>query len=58
MCPPPSKTNKLVNSTFLQEFPELLSSYADSRIEVSFLGDLKFHFDDSSDTQVIEDYVA
>lgn len=50
--PPPSKANKLLNSTFLREFPELLSSYADSRCDVSFLGDLNFHFDDCSDPQV------
>ena len=50
--PSPSKTSKLLNSTFLHEFPELLSSYADCRCYVSFLGDFNFHFDDCSDPQV------
>ena len=49
--PPPSKTNKMLNSTFLREFPELLSSHADCRRDVSFLGDLNFHFEDCSDPQ-------
>jgi hypothetical protein len=50
--PPPSKTNKLVNSAFLREFPELLLNYTDRRCDVSFLGDFNFHFDDCSDPQV------
>ncbi|WP_374211094.1 endonuclease/exonuclease/phosphatase family protein, partial [Thiolapillus sp.] len=50
--PPPSKRNKLTNSMFLEEFPELLSQYADSRRDVVYLGDFNFHYDDSSDGQV------
>ena len=50
--PPPSKRNKLTNSMFLEEFPELLSQYADSRRDVLYLGDFNFHYDDSSDGQV------
>ena len=38
---------------FLGEFPELLSQYADSRRNVVYLGDFNFHYDDSSDEQVI-----
>ena len=50
--PPPSKRNKLTNSKFLEEFPELLSQYADSRRNVLYLGDSNFHYNDSSDIQV------
>ena len=50
--PPPSKRNKLTNSVFLKEFPELLSQYADSRRDVVYLGDFNCHYDDSSDGQV------
>ena len=50
--PPPSKRNKLTNSKFLEEFPELLSQYADSRTNVVYLGDFNFHYTDSSDGQV------
>ena len=49
--PPPSKS-KLTNSTFLQEFPELLSQFADSHGDVSLVGDFNSHFDDDSDPQV------
>ena len=37
---------------FLEEFPELLSQYADSRRDVVYLGDFNFNYDDSSDGQV------
>ena len=37
--PNPSKTNKVLTFTILGEFPELFSSYADCRCDVSFLGD-------------------
>ena len=50
--PPPSKRNKLTNSMFLEEFPELLSQYVDSRRDVVYLGYFNFHYDDSSDGQV------
>ena len=50
--PPPIKTNTLLNFTFLREFPGLLSSYADCRCDVSFLGDFNFYFDDCFDPQV------
>ena len=50
--PPPSESNKLLNSSFLREFPELLSAYAHTRGDVSFLSDFNFHYDDSSDSQV------
>ena len=49
--PPPSKRNKLTNSAFLQEFPELLTGFVNS-CDVSILGDFNFHFDDLSDPQV------
>ena len=49
--PPPSKRNKLTNSKFLEEFPELLSQYADSSRDAN-LGDFNFHDNDSSDGQV------
>ena len=50
--PPPSKRNKLLNSTFLREFPELLSAYVDTKCDVALTGDFNFHFDDISDSQV------
>ena len=50
--PPPSKRNKLSNSSFLREFPELLSVYASARSDVFFVGDFNFHFDNSTDPQV------
>ena len=50
--PPPSKCNKLTNSMFLEEFPELLSQYADSRRDVVYLRDFNCHCDDSSGGQV------
>ena len=37
---------------FLEEFPELLSQYANSHRDVVYLGDFNFHYDDSSDGQV------
>ena len=37
---------------FLEEFPELLFQYTDSRRDVVYLGDFDFHCDDSSDGQV------
>ena len=40
--PPPSKRNKLTNSMFLEEFPELLFQYTDSGRDVVYLGDLTF----------------
>ena len=45
-------TATLTNSMFLEEFPKLLSQYADSRRDVVHLGDFNFHYDDSSDGQV------
>nr|KAG5699342.1 hypothetical protein BaRGS_004279 [Batillaria attramentaria] len=50
--PPPSKSNKLLTSTFFREFPELLSRYADSYCDVSFWGDFNLHYDNDLDSQV------
>ncbi len=48
--PPPSKQNKLQNSDFIREFPDLLSCHA--KCDVSIFGDFNFHYNDQSDSQV------
>lgn len=50
--PPPSEVNKLKNTMFLREFPELLSVYSGSHCDFSFIGDFNFHFDVATDSHV------
>ena len=50
--PPPSKRNKLSNKMFFEEFPTLVSEYSHARRDLAFIGDFKFHFEDSSNGDV------
>ena len=48
--PPPSTKNKL--TMFMEEFPDLLDSYASKKQQVVFLGDVNFHYDSTTDNYV------
>ena len=49
--PPPSKKNKLKNSMFMEEFPDLLESLM-SHDRLIIVGDFNFHFDSNTDRNV------
>ena len=50
--PQPSRKNKMTNTMFLNEFPDLLAVYTGLRSDLVLLGDINFHCDDVSDYQV------
>ena len=47
--PPPSDKNKFTANKFIDEFGDLLQSYASNSTPVAFLGDFNFHLDNGSD---------
>ena len=46
--PPPSDKNKFTVNKFIEEFGDLLQSYASNSTPVAFLGDFNFHLDNGS----------
>ena len=50
--PPPSTKNKLTFPMFMEEFPDLIDSYASEKQQVVFLGDINFHYDSTTDNYV------
>ena len=47
--PPPSDKNKFTVNKFIDEFGDLLLSFASDSTPVVFLGDFNFHLDNGSD---------
>ena len=50
--PPPSTKNKLTIPMFMEDFPDLLDSYASEKQQVVFLGNINFHYDSTTDNYV------
>ena len=56
--PPPSEKNKFTVNKFIDEFGDLLQSYASNSTPVAFLGDFNFHLDNGSDALDFEQHVS